>query len=186
MVKVGKKGFEILRTGVVSEQTLKRLASLMIVVVCTGNTCRSPMAEIMCRKMMADRLGCAVAVLSKLRPEHNVSRVMYVIGEVEGKTAVIVDDIIDTGGTLVNGVQALLDKGAKAVYAACSHPVLSDPAYERIAASGLKEVVVTDTIPLSTEAKACPRIRQISIAELLAETIMRISNESSVSSLFME
>ena len=83
---------------------------------------------------MADRLDCPVAVLTKLRPEHNVSRVMHVIGEVEGKTAIIVDDIIDTAGTLVNGVQALMEQGAKAVYAACTHPVLSGPAYERIAA----------------------------------------------------
>ena len=89
-----------------------------------------------------------MAVLTKLRPDHNVARVMHVIGEVEGKTAIIVDDIFDTGGTLINGVDALLEKGAKEVYAACSHPVLSGLAYERIASSALKEVVVTDTIPL--------------------------------------
>ncbi len=99
-------------------------------------------------KRVADRLGCSVAVLTKLRPEHNVSRVMHVIGDVEGKTAIIVDDIIDTAGTLVNGVAGTREKGAKEVYAACTHPVLSGPAYERIAASPLKEVVVTDTIPL--------------------------------------
>jgi ribose-phosphate pyrophosphokinase len=97
-------------------------------------------------KRMADRLGCSVAVLSKFRTGHNESRVMYVIGEVEGKTAIMVDDIIDTAGSMMNGAQALMDQGAKAVYAACSHPVLSDPAYERIAASPLKEVVVTDTL----------------------------------------
>ncbi len=134
-------------------------------------------------KRMADRLGCAVAVLSKLRPEHNVSRVMYVIGEVEGKTAVIVDDIIDTGGTLVNGVQALLDKGAKAVYAACSHPVLSDPAYERIAASGLKEVVVTDTIPLREDVDRS-KIVVLSTAGILADTIRHVFTDESVSGLF--
>ena len=99
-------------------------------------------------KRMADRLDCSVATLAKVRPEHNVSRVMYVIGDVEGKTAIMIDDIFDTAGTLVNGVQALIEKGVKEVYAACTHPVLSGPAYERIAASPLKEVVVTDTIPL--------------------------------------
>jgi ribose-phosphate pyrophosphokinase len=134
-------------------------------------------------KRMADRLNCSVAVLSKLRPEHNVSRVMYVIGEVEGKTAVIVDDIIDTAGTLVNGAQALLDKGAKAVFAACSHPVLSDPAYERIAASPLKEVVVTDTIPLR-EGADHSKIVVLSTAGILADTIRNVFVDDSVSGLF--
>ncbi len=134
-------------------------------------------------KRMADRLGCSVAVLSKLRPEHNVSRVMYVIGDVEGKTAVIVDDIIDTAGTLVNGVQALLDKGAKGVYAACSHPVLSDPAYERIAASPLKEVVVTDTIPLRDGVDRS-KIVVLSAAGILADTIRNVFTDESVSELF--
>ncbi len=134
-------------------------------------------------KRMADRLGCSVAVLSKLRPEHNVSRVMYVIGEVEGKTAVIVDDIIDTAGTLVSGVQALVAKGAKEVYAACSHPVLSDPAYERIAASALKEVVVTDTIPLR-EGVDRGKIVVLSTADILADTIRNVFADESVSELF--
>ncbi len=134
-------------------------------------------------KRMADRLNCSVAVLSKLRPEHNVSRVMYVIGDVEGKTAVIVDDIIDTAGTLVNGVQALLDKGAKEVYAACSHPVLSDPSYERIAASSLKEVVVTDTIPLR-EDRDRGKIVVLSTADILADTIRNVFADESVSALF--
>ncbi|OFW59864.1 MAG: ribose-phosphate pyrophosphokinase [Actinobacteria bacterium RBG_16_64_13] len=134
-------------------------------------------------KRMADRLGCSVAVLTKLRPDHNVSRVMHVIGEVEGKTAVIVDDIIDTAGTLVNGVQALVDKGAKEVYAACSHPVLSDPAYERIAASALKEVVVTDTIPLR-EGVDRRKIVVLSTADILADTIRNVFADESVSELF--
>jgi ribose-phosphate pyrophosphokinase len=134
-------------------------------------------------KRMADRLNCSVAVLTKLRPEHNVSRVMHVIGEVEGKTAIIVDDIFDTAGSLVNGLQALVEKGAKDVYAACSHAVLSDPAYERIAASSLKEVVVTDTIPLREGADR-GKIVVLSTASILADTIRNVFTEESVSELF--
>jgi len=134
-------------------------------------------------KRLADRLDCPVAVLSKLRPEHNVSRVMYVIGEVEGKTAIIIDDIFDTGGTLVNGVQAIMNKGAKAVYAACSHPVLSDPAYERIAESPIKELVVTDTIPLR-EGVNRDKIVVLSTAGILADTIRNVFADESVSELF--
>jgi len=124
-----------------------------------------------------------VAVLSKLRPEHNISRVMHVIGDVAGKSAIIVDDIIDTAGTLVNGVQALLDKGAKEVYAACTHPVLSDPAYQRIADSSLKEVVVTDTIPLRPDADH-KKIVVLSTAGILADTIKSVFTDESVSELF--
>jgi ribose-phosphate pyrophosphokinase len=134
-------------------------------------------------KRLADRLECPLAVLTKLRPEHNVSRVMFVIGEVAGRTAIIVDDIIDTAGTLVNGVQALLDKGAKQVFAACTHPVLSDPAYERIAASELKELVVTDTIPLRTGAPD-QKIAVLSTAGILADTIRNVFTDESVSELF--
>ncbi|MGB9880244.1 MAG: ribose-phosphate diphosphokinase [Anaerolineae bacterium] len=134
-------------------------------------------------KRLADRLGCPVAVLSKLRTGHNVSRVLYVIGEVQGKSAIIVDDIIDTAGTIVNGVEALLEKGAKEVYAACSHPVLSDPAYERIAASPLKEVVVTDTIPLRQD-RDCSKIVVLSAAGILADTIRSVFADESVSALF--
>lgn len=134
-------------------------------------------------KRVADRLGGSVAVLTKLRPDHNVSRVMHVIGEVEGKTAIIVDDIIDTAGTLINGVQALVEKGAKEVYAACSHPVLSGPAYERIAASPLKEVVVTDTIPLLEGAER-GKIVVLSTADILADTIRNVFADESVSELF--
>lgn len=134
-------------------------------------------------KRLADRLECSVAVLTKLRPEHNVSRVMHVIGEVDGKTAIIVDDIIDTAGTLVNGVQALLDRGARGVYAACTHPVLSDPAYDRIAASPLKECVVTDTIPLR-EGTDQSKIVVLSTADILADTIKNVFTDESVSELF--
>ena len=134
-------------------------------------------------KRLADRMECDVAVLSKLRPEHNVSRVMHVIGDVAGKTAIIIDDIIDTAGTLVNGVQALMDKGARDVYATCTHPVLSGPAYERIAQSPLKEVVVTDTIPLR-EGVDHKKIVVLSTAGILADTIKSVFTDESVSELF--
>jgi ribose-phosphate pyrophosphokinase len=134
-------------------------------------------------KRLADRMECSVAVLSKLRPEHNVSRVMHVIGEVEGKTAIIVDDIIDTAGTLVNGVQALIERGAKQVFAAATHAVLSDPAYERVAASPLKELVVTDTIPLR-EGVDTSKIVVLSTAGILADTIKSVFTDESVSELF--
>jgi ribose-phosphate pyrophosphokinase len=134
-------------------------------------------------KRMADRLGCSVAVLSKLRPDHNVSRVMHVIGEVEGKTAIMVDDIIDTAGSVVSGAEALLEKGAKKVYAACSHPVLSDPAYERLATAPIEEVVVTDTIPLREGADRS-KIVVLSTADILADTIRSVFADESVSELF--
>jgi len=134
-------------------------------------------------KRMADRLECPLAVLSKLRTEHNESRVMYVIGDVAGKTAIVIDDIIDTAGSVVNGAEALLGKGAKAVYAACTHPVLSDPAYDRIAASPVKEVVVTDTIPLR-EGVDREKIVVLSTADILADTIRNVFTDDSVSELF--
>jgi len=111
---------------------------------------------------------------------------MNIIGEVEGRTCVIMDDMVDTAGTLCKAAQALKEHGAKRVLAYCTHPVLSGSAVSRIMESELDELVVTDTIPLSEEARGCTRIRQISIAELMAETMLRISNESSVSSLFMD
>lgn len=134
-------------------------------------------------KRMADRLGCPLAVLSKFRTDHNESKVMYVIGEVAGKTAIMVDDIIDTAGSVVNGAQALMDKGAKAVYAACTHAVLSDPAYERIADSPLEEVVVTDTIPLRQGVER-GKIVVLSTADILADTIRSVFTDESVSELF--
>ena len=134
-------------------------------------------------KRFADRLGASLAVLTKLRPDHNVARVMHVIGEVSGKTAIIVDDIIDTAGTLCNGVEALLEKGATQVYAAATHPVLSGPACERIAASPLKELVVTDTIPLQPEAIR-EKIVVLSAAGILADTIHNVFADESVSELF--
>ncbi|MEQ1668932.1 MAG: ribose-phosphate diphosphokinase, partial [Sulfuriferula sp.] len=112
--------------------------------------------------------------------------VMNFIGDVEGRTCIIMDDMVDTANTLCEAAKALKDKGAKKVVAYCTHPVLSGTAVQRIEQSALDELVVTDTIPLRDEAKASSRIRQLSVAELLAETMRRISNEDSVSSLFME
>jgi len=137
-------------------------------------------------RALAKRLESDLAIIDKRRPKANVSEVMNIIGEVEGRTCVIMDDMVDTAGTLCKAAQALKDHGAAKVLAYCTHPVLSGSAVDRIGGSVLDELVVTDTIPLSEEARACKRIRQISIAELLAETMLRISNEESVSSLFME
>ena len=111
---------------------------------------------------------------------------MNIIGEVVDRTCLIMDDLVDTGNTLCEAAEALKDKGAEKVLAYCTHPVLSGPAIERIQNSALDELVVTDTIPLSADALACKRIRQLSVAELLAETIHRIHAEESVSSLFIE
>jgi ribose-phosphate pyrophosphokinase len=137
-------------------------------------------------RALAKRLDSDLAIIDKRRPKANVSEVMNIIGDVAGRTCVIMDDMVDTAGTLCKAAQALKAQGAIKVLAYCTHPVLSGGAVARIAASDIDELVVTDTIPLSAEAMACPRIRQISIAELLAETMLRISNEASVSSLFMD
>ncbi|HNI81606.1 MAG TPA: ribose-phosphate pyrophosphokinase [Rhodocyclaceae bacterium] len=137
-------------------------------------------------RAFAKRLECDLAIIDKRRPKANVSEVMNIIGEVDGRTCVIMDDIVDTAGTLCKAAQALKENGAKRVMAYCTHAVLSGPAISRLNESDLDELVVTDTIPLSDEARACKRIRSVSIAELLADTILRISNEESVSSLFNE
>ncbi|MBN9694894.1 MAG: ribose-phosphate pyrophosphokinase [Zoogloea sp.] len=137
-------------------------------------------------RAFAKRLECDLAIIDKRRPKANVSEVMNIIGEVQGRTCVIMDDIVDTAGTLCKAAQALKENGAKRVMAYCTHAVLSGPAISRLNESDLDELVVTDTIPLSDDAKACKRIRSVSIAELLADTILRISNEESVSSLFSE
>lgn len=135
---------------------------------------------------MAKRLECDLAIIDKRRPKPNESKVMNIIGEVEGRTCVIIDDMVDTANTLCEAAKALKDEGAKSVVAYSTHAVLSGKAVERIANSQLDKIVVTDTIPLSEEAKTCKRICQLSIANLLGETMLRISNESSLSSLFME
>ncbi len=138
-------------------------------------------------RALAKRLDDAdLAIIDKRRPRANEAKVMNIIGDVEGRTCVLVDDLVDTAGTLCKAAQALKDSGAAGVVAYCTHPVLSGPAVENIEASVLDALVVTDTIPLSEEAAACARIRQLSIAELLAETMRRVSNEESVSSLFMD
>jgi len=138
-------------------------------------------------RAIAKRLDDAdLAIIDKRRPKPNVAKVMNIIGDVEGRSCVLVDDLVDTAGTLCQAAKALKEKGASKVVAYCTHPVLSGNALENITGSELDELVVTDTIPLSEEAKQCDRIRQLSIAELLAETMQRISNEESVSSLFMD
>ena len=137
-------------------------------------------------RAFAKRMECDLAIIDKRRPKANVSEVMNIIGEVEGRTCVIMDDIVDTAGTLCKAASALKANGAKRVLSYCTHAVLSGAAVSRIAESDLDELVVTDTIPLREDAKACDRIRQVSVASLLADTILRISNEESVSSLFMD
>jgi ribose-phosphate pyrophosphokinase len=127
-----------------------------------------------------------LAIIDKRRPRPNEAKVMNIIGEVENRTCVIIDDMVDTAGTLCEAAGALKKHGAAKVVAYCTHPVLSGRAVKNIAASELDELVVTDTIPLSAEAIHCPRIRQLSIAEMLAETMRRVSEEESVSSLFMD
>jgi ribose-phosphate pyrophosphokinase len=137
-------------------------------------------------RALAKRLNCDLAIIDKRRPKANVSEVMNIIGEVEGRNCVIMDDMVDTAGTLTKAAEVLKERGAKKVIAYCTHAVLSGPAIERISKSPLDELVVTDTIPLNDEAKACKKIRQLSCAALLAETIRRISKGDSVMSLFAE
>ena len=137
-------------------------------------------------RALAKQLGCDLAIIDKRRAAANVSEVMHVIGEIEGRNCVIMDDMIDTAGTLVKAAEVLKERGAKSVYAYCTHPVFSGPAVERIAKSQIDEVVITNTIPLSDAAKACGKIRQLSVAFLFAETIRRISDGESVTSLFAE
>jgi ribose-phosphate pyrophosphokinase len=130
------------------------------------------------------RLDASLAIIDKRRERANESEVMNLIGEVQGKDCIIIDDIIDTAGTLCGAARALADEGARKIVACASHGVLSGPAVKRIAESPLTEVVVTDSIPLSEAAKACPKIRQLSISRLLGEAIKRIHSSDSVSSLF--
>ncbi|MCC6195551.1 MAG: ribose-phosphate pyrophosphokinase [Burkholderiales bacterium] len=137
-------------------------------------------------RAIAKRLDSDLAIIDKRRPKANVAEVMNIIGDVEGRVCVIMDDIVDTANTLCKAASALKERGAKRVLAYCTHPVLSGGAVPRIAESDLDEVVVTDTIPLSPESQACGKIRQLSCAQLLAETMTRISNEESVSSLFTD
>jgi ribose-phosphate pyrophosphokinase len=138
-------------------------------------------------RALAKQLGCDLAIIDKRRPKANVSEVMHVIGEIDGRNCVIMDDMIDTAGTLVKAAEVLKERGAKKVYAYCTHAIFSGPAIDRIAkGEALDEVVVTNTIPLSAEAAACSKIRQLSVAPLIAETINRIAHGESVMSLFSD
>lgn len=134
-------------------------------------------------RRMADRLKAPIGIIDKRRPKPNVAEVMNIIGDIEGRTAIIIDDIIDTAGTITLAANALIENGAKEVYACCTHPVLSGPAIERIEQSNIKELIVTNTIPLPEE-KHIDKITQLSVASLIGEAIIRIHEYKSVSILF--
>jgi ribose-phosphate pyrophosphokinase len=158
---------------------LKNYDDLIVVSPDVGGVVRA--------RALAKQLGCDLAIIDKRRPKANVSEVMHVIGEIDGRNCVIMDDMIDTAGTLVKAAEVLKERGAKQVYAYCTHPIFSGPAIDRIAkGDALDEVVVTNTIPLSPAAEQCQKIRQLSVAPLIAETIQRISKGESVMSLFSD
>jgi ribose-phosphate pyrophosphokinase len=156
----------------------KRYEELIVVSPDVGGVVRA--------RALAKQLNCDLAIIDKRRPAANVSEVMHVIGDIEGRNCVIMDDMIDTAGTLVKAAEVLKERGAKSVYAYCTHPVFSGPAIERIKKSQIDEVVITNTIPLAAGAKGTDKIRQLSVAFLFAETIRRISDGESVTSLFSE
>jgi ribose-phosphate pyrophosphokinase len=137
-------------------------------------------------RAMAKHLEADLAIIDKRRPRPNEAKVMHIIGDVENRTCVLMDDIVDTAGTLCEAAAALKEHGARKVLAYCTHAVLSGPAVQRLEQSLLDELVVTDTIPLRAEAKQCKRVRQLSVAELLAESMRRIAEEDSISTLFMD
>ena len=153
----------------------KNLEDLIVVSPDLGGVARA--------RKFAEELNCGLAIIDKRRPEPGVAEVMNIIGSVEGKTCVMVDDMVDTAGSLTEGARALEKFGAKAVYACCTHGILTDPALARIAASNITELVITNTIPLAPNKKH-PKIKVLSIAPILAETILRIYNQWSVSQLF--
>ncbi len=154
----------------------KRYNNLMVVSPDVGGVVRA--------RAFAKRLDCDLAIIDKRRPQPNEARVMNIIGDVRGRTCVLVDDMIDTAGTLCAAARALKDEGATSVVAYATHPILSGPAIQNIQNSALDDVVVTDTIPLRPEALACPKIRQLSLSGMLSEAIRRICKEESVSSMF--
>jgi ribose-phosphate pyrophosphokinase len=157
----------------------KNYADLMVVSPDVGGVVRA--------RALAKQLGCDMAIIDKRRPKANVSEVMHVIGDIDGRNCVIMDDMIDTAGTLLKAAEVLKERGAKKVYAYCTHPIFSGPAIDRIAqGAALDEVVITNTIPLSEKAQACKKIRQLSVAPLIAETIQRIAKGESVMSLFSD
>ena len=135
-------------------------------------------------RAVAKQINADLAIIDKRRPTANEAQIMHIIGDVKGKSCLIVDDMVDTAGTLCKAADALKDHGATKVVAYCTHPVLSGPAIQNIDGSNLDSLVVTDTIPLNEKAKSCKRIRQLSMAKLLAESIRRVSNEESISAMF--
>ena len=161
-----------------SDLQSKRYDDLVVVSPDIGGVVRA--------RALAKQLNCDLAIIDKRRPKANVSEVMNVIGEIDGRNCVVMDDMIDTAGTLVKAATVLKERGAKSVYAYCTHAVFSGPAIERIQASMLDEVVITNTIPMSDAAKMCAKVRQLSVSFLFAETIRRISDGESVTSLFAE
>jgi len=161
-----------------SDLKSKRYNHLIVVSPDVGGVVRA--------RALAKQLGCDLAIIDKRRAAANVSEVMHVIGDIEGRNCVIMDDMIDTAGTLVKAAEVLKERGANRVFAYCTHPVFSGPAIERIAASQLDEVVIANTIALNKAAQGCKKIRQLSVAFLFAETIRRISDGESVTSLFAE
>ena len=162
-----------------SDLRKKNYDDLMVVSPDIGGVVRA--------RALAKQLHCDLAIIDKRRPKANVSEVMNIIGDVAGRNCVVMDDMIDTAGTLVKAAEVLKERGAKQVYAYCTHPIFSGPAIERIAkGTALDEVVVTNTIPLSDAAAACKKIRQLSVAPLIAETIQRIAKGESVMSLFSD
>lgn len=161
-----------------SDIVAKNIPNLVVVSPDIGGVARA--------RAIAKRLECDLAIVDKRRPKANVSEVMNIIGDIEGRTCLLMDDMVDTAGTICKAAEVLKERGAKQVLAYCTHPVLSGPAIERLTASVLDELVVTDTIPLSKEAIASGKVRPLSCAKLLGETIIRIAKEESVSSLFSE
>jgi ribose-phosphate pyrophosphokinase len=153
----------------------KNLEDLVIVSPDHGGVTRA--------RKLADRLKAPIAIIDKRRPRPNVAEVMNIVGHIEGRTAILIDDMIDTAGTITLAANALIENGAKEVYACCTHPVLSGPAIERIEHSQIKELVVTNTIALP-EDKKIDKLTQLSVAELIAEAIVRVHEEKSVSTLF--
>jgi ribose-phosphate pyrophosphokinase len=162
-----------------SDLSKKNYDDLMVVSPDVGGVVRA--------RALAKQLNCDLAIIDKRRPKANVSEVMNVIGDIEGRNCIVMDDMIDTAGTLVKAAEVLKERGAKSVHAYCTHPIFSGPAIERIGGgNALDEVVVTNTIPLSESAKACGKIRQLSVAPLIGETIQRIVKGESVMSLFQD
>ena len=161
-----------------SDLKSKNYSDLVVVSPDVGGVVRA--------RALAKQLGCDLAIIDKRRPKAGVSEVMHVIGEIEDRNVVIMDDMIDTAGTLVKAAEVLKARGARKVFAYCTHPVFSGTAVERISASQIDEVVITNTIPLNDQGRACAKIRQLSVAFLFAETIRRISDGESVTSLFAD